>query len=215
MNAPDTAAALFDLVSPTPSAPLPEGRARRLLLAVSALLASVALAGLWGLAANAGLPEALANGLKVPMLLAVSGVASLPITLLAWKLVGGARGRATDLVLAYGAAVFGGTMVLALLAPIVALYQHSSAWAGPWIALGSAACGFVVACALFVRALRRLIGDAPLRGVLFPVALLAVTQLATLGQLAAVTTPVFGQRTAFGRGIDALAPARVEGEAAR
>jgi Kef-type K+ transport system membrane component KefB len=214
MNLPTSVTALFDLVSPAPSASVPDGRSKRLLLAVSALLSSVVLAGLWGLAANAGVPAALGNALKVPMLLAVSGVASLPITVLVWKLTAGSRGRATDLVLAYAAAVFGGTMVLALLAPIVALYQHSSAWAGPWIAMASAAAGFGVACALFVRVLRKVgAAAAPLhRGVLLPVALLAVTQLATLAQLASVTTPVFGQRTMFGRGIDGLSAVHEEAQ---
>lgn len=39
------------------------------------------------------------------------------------------------------------------------------------------------------------------------IGLLLVIQLATMAQLASVLPPVFGQRTAFGRGIDGLSSA--------
>lgn len=200
---------LLELASPGASladspdtASLPT-RTEKLMLATTGLLGAVGLAAIWGVAANSSAPHALSNALKVPMLVVVSGAASLPITALAWKLTAGRNAKVTSLLVAYSAAVFAGTLVLALLAPIVALYQHSSTFAGPWVAIGSAVAGFVAAACVFVRVLRKL-GTGGGAGRNLAVGLLLVIQLLTLSQLASVLPPVFGQRTAFGRGIDGL-----------
>ncbi len=185
------------------SAPPTPTRAEQLALACTGLLGAVGLAAIWGVAANASAPHAVLNALKVPMLVIVSGAASLPITALVWKLTAGRAAKTTSLLVAYSAAAFAGTLVLALLSPIVALYQHSSAFAGPWVALGSAVVGFVGAACVFVRVLRKL-GSREGMGQNLAVGLLLVIQLATLSQLASVLPPVFGQRTAFGRGVDGL-----------
>ena len=178
-------------------------RTEKLMLATTGMLGAVGLAAIWGVAANSSAPHALLNVLKVPMLVVVSGAASLPITALAWKLTAGRNAKVTSLLVAYSAAVFSGTLVLALLAPIVALYQHSSSFAGPWVAIASAVVGFVAAACVFVRVLRKL-GTADGAGRNLAVGLLLIIQLLTLSQLASVLPPVFGQRTAFGRGIDGL-----------
>ena len=199
---------LLELASPGPSLDDTGGavtptRAEQLVLACTGLLGAVGLAAIWGVAANSSAPHAVLNALKVPMLVVVSGAASLPITALVWKLTAGRAAKTTSLLVAYSAAAFAGTLVLALLSPVVALYQHSSAFAGPWVALGSAVVGFVGAACVFVRVLRKL-GSREGFGQNLAVGLLLVIQLATLSQLASVLPPVFGQRTAFGRGVDGL-----------
>jgi hypothetical protein len=199
---------LLDLVSPRPAhAVAPPGPKRRLFLACSAGLSSMALAAVWGLSSNAtSWDAALGNAVKVPMLIVVSAVAALPLVMLLCKLVGGPGARASDLLVAHAVATFGGTLVLAALSPIVALYQHSSAWAGTGVALGSAVAGGVAGALLLVRAVRRLGGEAASRrAFLVPVCALVAVQLLAMSQLASVTSPVLAHRTAFGRGVDGLA----------
>lgn len=196
---------LISLVSPE-SEPVPTPT-EQTLLSCAGLLGAVLLAAVWGLGANASAPHALANALKVPMLVVVSGAASLPVTALAWKLLVGHRARPRSLFLAYASAVFTGTLVLALLAPIVALYQHSSVVAGPWIAIVSAVLGFVAGACVFVRVLKKL-GSPDGAGQRIAIVMLLVIKLATLAQLASVLPPIFGQRTLFGRGVDGLVTER-------
>jgi hypothetical protein len=206
--------ALFDLVSARTSAPaLPLGRNQRLFLAAFGVLCAIAFAAIWGLAVSATTaPAALANAVKVPMLLIVSGAVSLPAVILCWKLTAAEGAAASDLFAGYSVAVFGGTLVLAVLSPLVALYAHSSSFAGPYVALASAVVGLAAGVALFGRALHRLLPpSAPRRTLALPVALMLVVQLATLSQLASVVSPVFAHRTQFGRGIDGLDSRAAEG----
>jgi hypothetical protein len=207
--------ALFELVSARDSSSLSLGRSQRLFLAAFGVLCAIVFAAVWGLAVSATTaPAALANAVKVPMLLVVSGAVSLPAVLLCWKLTTSEGAPALDLLAAYAVAVFGGTLVLAALSPLVALYAHSSGFAGPYVALGSAVVGLVAGAALFRRALGRLLPPGtPRRTIALPVALMLVVQLATLSQLASVVSPVFAHRTAFGRGVDALDPHGAAAEA--
>jgi Kef-type K+ transport system membrane component KefB len=199
---------LLDFVSPSDAsraaAKPPESRAGRLLLAVTAFLAALVCAGLWGLAAGSGSGRvAVGNLFEVPMLLVVSSLAALPAGLLAFRLT--ARGgRSTDLLVAHASAIFAGSLVLALLAPIVALYQHSSAFAGPIVAFATAVIGVGVACAVLLRTLGKLVAREKRRAFWPAVSLLLVLQLAALAQVASITAPVFPHRTAFGRGVDGL-----------
>src|SRR5262249_2259503 len=149
---------------------------------------------------------ALANFVKVPMLLSVSGLAALPAVLLGWRLFGARSLRSTDIMVAYGVALFGGALVLAVLAPIVALYMHSSGFAGPYVALGRAAAGAAVGGLTFLRTLGRLAPRENKRTFLPPAFVLGCVQVAALAQLASVTSPIFDHRTRFGHGIDGLAP---------
>jgi hypothetical protein len=209
-----TVATLFDLVAARPSSsPRAElGRSQRLFLAAFGLLCAIGFAAIWGLAVSgAGATGALANAVKVPMLLIVSGVVSLPAVLLFWKLTSAEGARASDLFAGYAVAVFGGTLVLAALSPLVALYVHSSSFAGPRVAIASAVVALAAGTVLFARALERLLpAGARRRTLAVPVTLMLVAQLATLSQLASVVSPVFGHRTSFGRGIDGLGPHAAE-----
>jgi hypothetical protein len=182
------------------------GGARRLFLAALAFLVALLLVGLWGVAAGSvGGHFALVNAVSVPLLLLVSSAAALPVVLIVLRLTT-VEGSATDLVLGHSAAVFGASLVLALLAPIVALYQYSSSWAGPVVALGSVFVAFAVGLGLLLRGLGKLMPEPrSRRGLVAPVVLLCALQGAALLQLAAIAPPVMPHRTVLGHGIDALA----------
>lgn len=180
-------------------------RARRLQLTVMALLGAMVLSGLWGMAAgSSSLSQALANVLKVPMVVLISSLVALPAGLLTWKL-SGARMRGTDLVVSLAAGVFCGTAVMAVMAPVVALYYHSSAWAGPFLGMGSVWTAIAVGAVIFVRnALHRASAGARKRDVFFPVAVTAVMHLAVMMQLVALAAPILPELTVFDGGIDQL-----------
>lgn len=183
-----------------------DGRSRRLQLVVFALLASLVFAAAWGLAVgsrSAGL--AIANVYKVPMVVLLSCAFAAPAGLLAWRL-SGTRVRGSDLALGFAGGVFGGTLVLAVLAPLVALYYHSSAWAGPVLGIGSAGLALLAGTIMFVRGVvRRLAPGTKKRTVLLPVAVTLAMQLLTLLQLTALASPIFPERTALSGGIDHIA----------
>lgn len=196
---------LLDLACGKPLPAEDSARSRRLSIAVSALLTSLVFAALWGVAAGSRLPTlALANVYKVPMVVLISAVGALPAGLLTWKLVG-APGRASDLLIAFVGGTFAGTLVLAVLSPLVALYYHSSLWAGPMLGQGSAILALFVAAIVFVRSM---FGGPKREGsralLTFPVAVLSIVQVAMLVQLVALASPILPERTIFSHGIDHL-----------
>ncbi len=197
---------ILDIACGRPIPHADSGRSRRLELALLALLASLAFAAAWGFAVgSSSIPFALANAYKVPMVVLLSCAFAAPAGVLAWRVVGPTV-RGSDLALGFAGAIFGGTMVLLVLAPLVALYEHSSAWAGPMLGVGSAVLAMATAVVLFVRGvLRRLPEGAPRRTVLVPVAVTLLMQLATLVQLAAVAAPIIPGGTVLSGGIDRLA----------
>jgi len=175
------------------------GRARRLQLVAAALLAALAFAALWGLAAGGrSVQLSLANVYKVPMVVLLSAVCAVPAGMLTWKLCG-AAGRGTDMLVSFATSVFGATLILAALAPVVALYDHSSAWAGPLLTVASALLALAVGTLVFVRSVLRRGKRAIL---LVPAAVFVLIQLATLLQLIALASPIVPERTIFSHGID-------------
>ncbi|MEZ4222649.1 MAG: hypothetical protein R3B13_17035 [Polyangiaceae bacterium] len=197
----NTFAQLIDLIGPRPPASVPT-RTERLYVAGTAFLASLAFAALWGVAAGSGGGHlALRNLASVPMLLTVSTLASLPVGVFALRLTC-QDGSATNLVLAHTAAMFGGALVLALLSPLVTLYQLSSSWAGPPIAIASACLAFLCGIGILIRILRKL--DVDKRSLALPVLLLVFVQLASLAQLSVLAPSVLPTRSLFGRGIDGI-----------
>jgi hypothetical protein len=201
-------ATLLTLLDIACGRPLPQedsGRARKLQLSVFALLASAAFAALWGAALGshaAGM--AIANLYKVPMVILLSCVFAAPAGILAWRLAG-APLRGTDLALGFSGGVFGGTVVLAALAPLVALYYHSSAWAGPVLGLGSAVLALATGAVVFVRSTTRRVeaGRSTLAAVV-PALIVIAMQLATIVQLASIAAPIFPEQTPFSGGIDRI-----------
>lgn len=202
---------LLDIACGRPIPAEDAGRARRLQLVVVALLASLAFAAAWGLAIGSRTTTlAIANVYKVPMVVLLSSAFAAPAGVLAWRLPG-AQVRGTDLALGFAGGMFGGTLVLAVLAPLVALYYHSSAWAGPVLGMGSALVALVTGTIMFVRGVvRRLAPGARKGAVLLPVSVTLAMQLATMLQLAALAAPIFPERTPLSGGIDHVAASQVE-----
>jgi hypothetical protein len=181
--------------------------ARRVQLAVAALLAALLPAAMWGLAAGSAAPAlAVADAFKVPLLVLVTAACALPVGLLTLKL-GGARLRADQMLLAYAGAVLCGALVLAVLAPVLAIYYQTSSWAGTSVAIGSVGAGLAVAITIFVRNLIRL---APAGAPRLPVGLAAAAVMivfaVALLQLVALASPILPADTVFDGGIDRLLP---------
>ena len=196
---------LFALLGPRPMEGPPKTPPERAYTAVAGFVAALVFGALWGLAAGSGGGRlAAGNLLSVPVLLAVSSAVALPIGILVLRLTS-ERASVVDLVLSHASALFSGTLVLVLLAPLVLLYQLSSSWAGPYVAIGSALVAVAVGLFLFSRALRKLSAGAGMSSLALPVVMLAVVQVAGLSQLASIVPPIFHERTAFGRGVDGIA----------
>jgi hypothetical protein len=178
---------------------------RRGQLSLSAMAASIAMAALWGAAAGSSVPSlALENLYKLPLIVVLSAVGAVPAGLLAWKLVRAAR-PARELLLAYASSIFLGCAILLVLSPLVALYYHSSEWAGPFVATGSVFFGLVVGIGTFVRTLWRSSSEeGPSWRTIVPAVVVVVTFALTLSQLIATFAPILPEQTAFGLGIDAL-----------
>jgi hypothetical protein len=197
---------ILDIACGRPIPTQDSGRSRRLQLVIFAFLASLLFAGAWGLAAGSQATSlAIANLYKVPMVVLLSSAFAAPAGLLAWRLSGTAI-RGSDLALGFSGGVFGGTLVLAVLAPLVALYYHSSAWAGPVLGFGSALLALATGTVMFIRGtFRRLPTGTSKLAVLLPVVVTVAMQILTLVQLAAVAAPIFPESTPFSGGIDHLA----------
>lgn len=182
-----------------------DGKARRIQLIVVALLASLACAAIWGLAAGSSSVQlAIGNVYKVPMVVLLSSICAVPAGLLTWKLAGSPI-RPTDLLVGFATSVFAGTLVLAVLAPLLALYYHTSAQAGPVLGLGSTFSALVVATVVFVRGvLKRAPKDASKGAVLLPILIVVIMQLATMLQFIAVASPILPELTVFDGGIDQM-----------
>ena len=180
------------------------GPTRRVQLAASALLFALVFSALWGLAAGSSAwGQALANAWKVPMVVLFAAGAAIPGGLLTWKLAG-APGRASDLVLQFAASIFAGTLMMAVLSPLVALYYHSSSWAGPVLALVSTGLALLVAVGVFVRGAFASVGPASGRrtALILPVFAFVGLNLLALLQLIALASPILPEVTIFDAGVD-------------
>jgi hypothetical protein len=195
---------LLNLACGQPLRPEDDGRARRLQLVIAALLLSLFFALVWGVAVGIRVPSLMiSNAWKVPLVIFLSSAFAIPAGLLAWKL-SQARCRATDLLLGFSSGVFTGTMVLAVLGPVVALYYESSQWAGPVLAQIAIAVALAAGTIVFSRSvMARLEKDR--RTVVLPIAVFKVIQIATLLQLIALVSPILPEHTHADRGIDGLA----------
>lgn len=182
-----------------------EGKSRRVQLMMTAGLLSLVFAALWGLAAgSSSLSLAAANLYKVPMIVLLAAVFSVPAGLLALR-VSGADYRASDLLISFFTAVFSGSLVLAVLSPLVALYYHTSAWAGPFLGMGSAFLALVVSGFVFVRATLRRRKETTAAGALaLPAVVMVVMNAACLLQLVALASPILPEATIFEGGVDGV-----------
>ena len=182
-----------------------EGRARRIQLMMTAGLLSLVFAALWGLAVgSASIGLAVANLYKVPMIVLLAALFSVPAGLLALR-VSGADYRVSDLMISFFTAVFSGSLVLGVLSPLVALYYHTSAWAGPFLGMGSAFLALGTAGFVFVRAtLRRRKQDTMPGSLALPTIVMVVMNAACLLQLVALASPILPEATIFEGGVDGV-----------
>lgn len=179
---------------------------RRAQLAIVAMVASLAMASLWGLAAGSSEPQLAAhNAYKLPLMLVLAAIGAVPVGLLSWKIVG-VRQRARELLHGYALSVFLGCSVLLVLAPLVALYYLSSTAAGPLFAMGTVMLGLVVGGVTFVRVVRARLREgehetSDWRPVV-PGVVLMLAFVATLWQVIAIFAPILPESTPFRGGID-------------
>jgi hypothetical protein len=195
---------LLNVACGNPLDPEDDGRARRLQLVIAALLLSLFFSLLWGVAVGVRMPALMmSNAWKVPLVVFLSSAFAVPAGLLTWKL-SQAKCRATDLLLGFASGVFTGTMVLAVLGPVVALYYESSQWAGPVLAEVAISIALFVGTVVFSRGVLHRLKEQR-RTVLFSIAVFKGIQIATLLQLIALVSPILPERTHADRGIDGIA----------
>ncbi len=197
--------ALFELATGRPLAEEDQGSASRAQVVVRATLASVVFGSVYGLAAGStDIALAVSNLYKIPMVVILSSLCALPAGLLTWKLTG-AQTRAGDLFLGVAAGNFTATLVLAAMAPIVALYYHTSGFLGGTLALAASA--LAVGLGLF-NVVRSVLSRRPegvsRRVVALPLAVLIGAQLAALVQFIHVASPILPETTVFDGGVDAM-----------
>jgi hypothetical protein len=180
------------------------------MLAVLAIATALVLSSLWGVAAgSASASLAVANAYKVPMVILLSALTALPAGLVTLRLTN-AKLSAVELASAFALAIFGGTLVLATLAPLVAIYYHTSSKAGVPVAMGSVFISLGTATLLFGRSVARRVlektGDATTgrAASLLAVIVLVTLFVAALAQYVAVASPIIGEVTRFDGGFDSM-----------
>ena len=180
----------------------PATRGRIILLAG---LASILFAAIYGIAAGStDVSLAMSNVYKMPMVVVLSALSALPAGLLTWKLIG-AKHKASDLVMGVASAVFSGTLVLAVLAPLVALYYHTSGYLGGTLAMATGGLALFTGLVIMLRAVWvRVPKGTGLFSVATPVAVIMGIQLATLLQFIYVASPILPEVTVFDGGADAI-----------
>jgi hypothetical protein len=189
---------------------LPEaesGHARRLQLILLSGLGTALFAALYGIAAGSSeLALALGNVWKVPMVLILSTGAALPGGLLAWYLV--SEKPPGEMLLAASVANFTAALVLAVLAPLVALYYHSSAFLGGTVAMGACFLALLSGTAILLRTVHaRTDGLLSLR-IGGPTAVLLGLQVLAMIQFVSLASPILPEMTLFDGGADAIVGSR-------
>ena len=196
---------LFDLAGGHKVKGEDDGPATRTRIILLSGLASIVFAAIYGVAAGStDMTLAMTNIYKMPMVVVLSSLSALPAGLLTWKLIG-AKNRASDLVMGLASATFSGTLVLAVLAPLVALYYHTSGYLGGTLAMGAASLALLTGLVIMLRAVwTRVPKGTGLLSVGLPVAVIMGIQLATLLQFIYVASPILPEVTVFDGGADAI-----------
>ncbi len=185
--------------------PHPLTRANQLVLTISAIVCALLLSSIWGVAAGSSSSVlSIANSYKVPMVIFLSALTALPAGLVALRLAN-AKLAMMDLITSFATSIFSGTLVLATLAPLVAIYYHTSSRAGVPLALGSVFVALGTATLLFSRAVKRKIGDESRVASVIPVIILVAVFSAALMQFVALASPIIGHAgTVFDGGFDTV-----------
>ncbi|MGC4093777.1 MAG: hypothetical protein QM756_38920 [Polyangiaceae bacterium] len=169
---------------------------------VSRALSALGLAAVWGIAAGAGMPlQALANAYKVPMVLGLSLLLSLPAVFVTRHLLQ-SRLSALTLLDALVSSTFRASLLLIGFAPLLMLYAYTSRSAAPLLAQGSALTALAFGASTLVSRFRRL--EAPPLEVIALGVVSLVSLALALWQLVALATPVLTMPTVFGAGIDGV-----------
>ena len=167
-------------------------------------LKGLGYSALWGLAAGAATPAiAVANVYKVPMVLALAALASLPTVLVARHLLQVEVSRA-DLCGALIKSMHRAALLLAGFAPLLAVYAYTSQWFAPVLAQITAGLALICGAVSLRYELGRV--EGPRAHVLWLGLITCVTVGLALFQLVALATPVLTVPTMFGHGIDGVAP---------
>ncbi|HJN72647.1 MAG TPA: hypothetical protein QGF58_01820 [Myxococcota bacterium] len=182
-----------------------DGPAKRARLLIQAAVATIVLAAIYGVAAGStDATLALSNIYKMPMVILLSALCAVPAGLLTWRLLG-ARHKATDLLMGLASANFTAALVLAVLAPVVALYYHTSGYLGGTLAMGAVYLSLVVGLIILVRTVaKRVPKDVGRMHVAIPVLVIVGIQLATLVQFIYIASPILPEITVFDGGMDAI-----------
>jgi hypothetical protein len=196
---------LFDLVSGGPVAAERAGGAHTLQVALRAFAASVGFAALYGVAAGCTSRDLVwQNAFKLPMVVVLAVVCSLPLGSLVWKVLG-ERSRYADLVMSTATGLFTATLVLACAAPLIALYYLTTEHVGGALVALVVASATAVGIGNGIRAgLRRRAPGAPIVGVVTPLAVLAAAMLAALIQLVHLASPIIPEQTVFDAGVEGI-----------
>lgn len=181
-----------------------DGSARRLQLILLAGIGTAVFASLYGLAAGStDLALALGDAWKVPMVLLLSAATALPGGLLAWRLLAGDK-PVSELLLAVSVANFTAALVLAVLAPIVALYYHSSSLAGGATAMTACALALLSGSAILMRTIWSRVGSPGDWRIGVPMAAVMSLQLVAMLQFVSLASPILPEITVFDGGVDAI-----------
>lgn len=187
--------------------PLPEeddGPAARTRIVVLATFASAVLAALFGVAIAGTDPSYIpANLVRMPLVVLLASAAALPPALLAWRICGTNR-PVSDMAIGLAAGTFTGTLVLAVLSPLVLLYGLTSDWLGPVLALGTALTGTLVGLFTTCRAIGlRSRGSEYRLLVVPPLAVMVVVHLLALTQLVSISS-LMPESTFLDRGLEGV-----------
>ena len=165
-------------------------------------LGTLGFSAVWGLAAGSAAPQlALANVYKVPMVIALSLLVSLPAVLVT-RLLLRMQLPPQAIVSSLIVSLFRASLVLLGVAPLLGVYAYTSQWVAPVLAQGSALLALGVGGVALQSELRRL--EAP-TAQLFALGLVSVVTMAlALLQLITLATPVLTLPTVFGSGIDGV-----------
>jgi hypothetical protein len=165
-------------------------------------LGTIGFSAIWGLCAGSAKPMmALANVYKVPMVIALALVVSLPAALVTRHLLR-IELHPRDIAGALVVSLFRASLVLLGVAPLLGVYAYTTQFIAPLLAQGSAFLALAVGGFALQTELRRL--PAPPRQ-LFVLGLVCVGVLGlSLLQLITLATPVLTMPTAFGAGIEGV-----------
>ena len=202
---------IFDLVGGRRLPEEDDGPAHRYRLMIGGVVAATACAAIYGAAAGTAWIAhsdtpwmGLLDVLKLPMVLVLSGLAAVPASLLAWKLFD-ARHECTDLLMGLVTANLTAAAVLAVSAPIVALYYLTTDFLGGTLAI-AVACGAV--CIGVLSGMRsiawRIPADVNVLRLAPVIAVMTGVQLLALVQLVALASPILPEMTVFDGGMDAI-----------